>query len=101
MQLTALLALATLAIAAPADTAEVAPRNVLTGPCSAGVTNNNPQCCGAGLLDLLYFDCETPWEISSPLNPLSTICAERGLQAKCCTLGIAGLGVLCQDALPE
>lgn len=59
MQLTALLALATLAIAAPAEPSEVAPRNVLTGPCSSGVTNSNPQCCGAGILGILYFDCET------------------------------------------
>ncbi|KAL7919155.1 hydrophobin [Trichoderma austrokoningii] len=100
MQFTTFVAIfASLAVAAPAS--EVVERDGVNGPCSSGVTNNIPQCCGAGLLDLLYLDCETPKEVSSVLNPLSNICALSGLQAKCCTVGIAGLGVLCQDALPQ
>ncbi|PTB69355.1 hypothetical protein BBK36DRAFT_1111500 [Trichoderma citrinoviride] len=98
MQFSAIIALfATLAVAAPAQEAA----EYFDGPCTAGVTNNIPKCCGAGILDLLYLDCETPREVSSILNPLDAICARQGLQAKCCTLGIADLGVLCQDALPE
>ncbi|KAL6876147.1 fungal hydrophobin domain-containing protein [Trichoderma longibrachiatum] len=102
MQFSAIIALfATLAVAAPAQEAvEVAARN-LDGPCSDGVTNNIPKCCGAGILDLLYLDCKTPTQVTSILNPLSAVCGRVGLQAKCCTVGIAGLGVLCQDALPE
>ncbi|KAK1244057.1 hypothetical protein MKX08_002195 [Trichoderma sp. CBMAI-0020] len=99
MQLTTFVALfASLAVAAPAS--EIVERDGLNGPCSAGLTNNIPQCCGAGILDLLYLDCETPRGVSTVLNPLRNICAAQGLQAKCCTVGIAGLGVLCQDALP-
>lgn len=58
MQFTTFVALfASLAIAAPAT--EVIERDGINGPCSAGVTNNIPQCCGAGILDLLYLDCQT------------------------------------------
>ncbi|KAL7945292.1 fungal hydrophobin domain-containing protein [Trichoderma barbatum] len=101
MQFSAIIALfASLAIAAPASEAahELAARD---GPCSSGVTNNVPKCCGSGILDLLYLDCKTPTQATSVLNPLSAVCGRVGLQAKCCTVGIAGLGVLCQDALPE
>ncbi|KAL7791433.1 fungal hydrophobin domain-containing protein [Trichoderma ceciliae] len=100
MQFYTIIALfASLAVAAPApEPAELAAR---AGPCASGVTNNIPQCCGAGILNLLYLDCKTPTQASSVLNPLSAVCGRVGLQAKCCTLGIAGLGVLCQDALPE
>ncbi|KAM0255452.1 hypothetical protein ACHAQJ_005752 [Trichoderma viride] len=100
MQFSTIIALFTsLAMAAPAqEAAELAARD---GPCNSGLTNNIPQCCGAGILDLLYLDCQTPTQVTSVLNPLSAVCARVGLQAKCCTLGIANLGVLCQDALPE
>lgn len=58
MQFTTFVALfASLAIAAPAS--EVVERDGINGPCSAGVTNNVPKCCGAGILDLLYLDCQT------------------------------------------
>ncbi|KAL6897649.1 fungal hydrophobin domain-containing protein [Trichoderma evansii] len=105
MQFTTIVALfASLAMAAPAtevanaaDTADAAQ----AGPCSSGLTNSTPQCCGAGLLGVLHLDCQTPRQVSSVLNPLSSVCALKGLQAKCCTVGIAGLGLLCQDALPE
>ncbi|KAL6835310.1 fungal hydrophobin domain-containing protein [Trichoderma camerunense] len=100
MKFTAIALFASLAIAAPATEVALEERQI-SGPCSAGVTNNIPKCCGSGLLDLLYLDCETPTQVSSVLNPLSAICGRVGLQAKCCTLGIADLGVLCQDALPE
>ncbi|KAK1253214.1 hypothetical protein MKX07_001291 [Trichoderma sp. CBMAI-0711] len=101
MQYSAIVALfATLAVAAPAQEA-AADIALNYGPCTAGVTNNIPMCCGSGILDLLYLDCETPNQVTSVLNPLSAVCGRVGLQAKCCTLGIADLGVLCQDALPE
>lgn len=57
MQFTKIVALASLAVAAPAP--EVVERAADIGPCSSGVTNNNPMCCGAGILDLLYLDCQT------------------------------------------
>ncbi|EHK20020.1 hydrophobin [Trichoderma virens Gv29-8] len=102
MQFSAIIALfASLAIAAPAGettTHELAARD---GPCSSGVTNNVPKCCGTGVLDLLYLDCKTPTQATSVLNPLSAVCGRVGLQAKCCTAGIGSVGVLCQDALPE
>ncbi|KAL7934031.1 fungal hydrophobin domain-containing protein [Trichoderma chlorosporum] len=91
---------ASLAIAAPAHDA-TQERAADDGPCAGGVTNNIPKCCGSGLLDLLYLDCKTPTQATSVLNPLSAVCSRVGLQAKCCTVGIANLGVLCQDALPQ
>ncbi|KAF3060689.1 hypothetical protein CFAM422_011068 [Trichoderma lentiforme] len=102
MKFSAIALFASLAIAAPAtDATQEHQFDVYDGPCSAGVTNNIPKCCGSGLLDLLYLDCETPNEVTSVLNPLDAVCARMGLSAKCCTLGIADLGVLCQDALPQ
>ncbi|KKP00947.1 fungal hydrophobin [Trichoderma harzianum] len=102
MKFSAIALFASLAIAAPAtDATDATQFNIYDGPCSAGVTNNIPKCCGSGILDLLYLDCETPQEVTSPLNPLHAVCARVGLSAKCCTLGIADLGVLCQDALPQ
>lgn len=60
MQLTTIVALfASLAIAAPAEVVERAADAAQVGPCPSGVTNNIPQCCGAGLLNLLYLDCDT------------------------------------------
>ncbi|KAL6701152.1 fungal hydrophobin domain-containing protein [Trichoderma pleuroticola] len=100
MKFSAITLFASLAIAAPATEATDGLAHS-DGPCSGGVTNNIPKCCGAGLLDLLYLDCETPNEVPSILNPLDAICARIGLSAKCCTIGIADLGVLCQDALPQ
>ncbi|RFU79901.1 hydrophobin [Trichoderma arundinaceum] len=100
MQFSTVFALfATLAVAAPApEPAVLAARD---GPCPAGVTNNIPKCCGSGILDLLYLDCKTPTQATSVLNPLAAVCGRVGLQAKCCTAGIANLSVLCQDALPQ
>ncbi|KAL7801899.1 fungal hydrophobin domain-containing protein [Trichoderma afarasin] len=101
MKFTAIALFASLAIAAPATETALEERQLGDGPCPSGVTNNIPKCCGSGILDLLYLDCETPTQVSSVLNPLSAVCARVGLQAKCCTVGIADLGVLCQDALPQ
>lgn len=59
MQLTTVVALfASLAAAAPAPerAAELVARD---GPCSSGVTNNVPQCCGTGILNVVYVDCKT------------------------------------------
>lgn len=59
MKFTAIALFASLAIAAPATEVALEERQIGDGPCSAGVTNNIPKCCGSGILDLLYLDCET------------------------------------------
>ncbi|KAL5090294.1 hypothetical protein Trisim1_004487 [Trichoderma cf. simile WF8] len=74
MKFSAIALFASLAIAAPATEATQEHQfDIYDGPCSGGVTNNIPKCCGAGLLDLLYLDCETR-ESSNASSHVKSMC---------------------------
>ncbi|KAG5915079.1 hypothetical protein E4U61_005048 [Claviceps capensis] len=56
-----------------------------------------PRCCSTAVLGVLDLDCSTP---SSTWN-LKGICASDGKEAQCCTIDLAGFGVLCTDFISE
>ncbi|KAJ3476443.1 hypothetical protein NLG97_g9128 [Lecanicillium saksenae] len=53
--------------------------------CPGGLTNSAPMCCSAYVLGLAGLDCKTPG---------ANGCEQNG-KPGCCTLGLAGQGVLC------
>ncbi|KAK3185963.1 hypothetical protein K4F52_005186 [Lecanicillium sp. MT-2017a] len=81
--------LATLGLAAPVTETEpktIAAREAFS--CPGGLTNSSPMCCGANVLGVLALDCKTP----------DADGCSGGSQPNCCTLGLAGQGLLCQVA---
>ncbi|KAH8125474.1 hypothetical protein FP744_10009449 [Trichoderma asperellum] len=79
-------ALLTLSLAAPVTETEsrsIASRGSFS--CPSGLTNNSPMCCSVNILGLLALDC-------SNVGPGG--CA-GGSKPHCCTLGLAGQGVVC------
>lgn len=85
---------------------------VAYSPCSG--LAGNPVCCGASVLDVAVLNCAArtlfPFVLSlfgmlltnfaaskSPTdaNDFQSICAARGNSPKCCVLGVAGQGLLC------
>ncbi|ROW03447.1 hypothetical protein VSDG_01535 [Cytospora chrysosperma] len=65
-------------------------------PCGSSVLlDSQPVCCSGDVLDLLDLSCATVSETPKSADDFSSICAESGQTAKCCTITAAGLGLVC------
>ncbi|KAJ4158425.1 uncharacterized protein LMH87_008951 [Akanthomyces muscarius] len=83
------------AIATPvALSGELATRG--DGPCGT-LLYGNPHCCSSDVLGLLDLSCSTP-SSANDMADLKKSCGDEGLQARCCTINLAGLGVICKAA---
>ncbi|KAM3484484.1 hypothetical protein MY8738_002173 [Beauveria namnaoensis] len=84
---------ASLIASALAVPTELAPR---TGSfsCPAGLYSN-PQCCATLVLGIIGLDCGTPSRTPRNADDFRTICSDRGQQAACCAVPVAGQGVPC------
>ncbi|KAJ4856931.1 fungal hydrophobin domain-containing protein [Trichoderma breve] len=59
-----------------------------------------PQCCDADVIGVADLDCVVPPFAPSRCKSFYGACASIGRQPKCCVLPVAGVAVLCTDALP-
>ncbi|KAK3185620.1 hypothetical protein K4F52_005720 [Lecanicillium sp. MT-2017a] len=66
---------------------------VAYSPCSG--LSGNPVCCGASVLDVAVLNCAAPRKYPKDASDFQSICAQRGNSPKCCVLGLAGQGLLC------
>ncbi|KAK2591462.1 hypothetical protein QQS21_010838 [Conoideocrella luteorostrata] len=57
-----------------------------------------PTCCSTDVLGVADLSCSTPSSASSGPDLMQS-CGAEGKAPKCCTLGLAEIGVLCQDAV--
>ncbi|PNP41890.1 hypothetical protein TGAMA5MH_06068 [Trichoderma gamsii] len=88
MKLLTAAALFTLGLAAPVT--ESKSHNIATRApfsCPGGLTNSSPMCCSVNVLGVLALDCQ---------NVGSDGCS-GGLKPNCCTLGLAGQGLVCNE----
>ncbi|KAG5983942.1 hypothetical protein E4U55_006649 [Claviceps digitariae] len=84
-----IIAMAGVAFAAPAEV------EARTGSLCPSLLYSNPQCCNPNVLNVLDLDCK---EVPNAWN-FKGSCASIGKAAQCCTIPVAGQGVLCKDAL--
>ncbi|KAL7893777.1 hydrophobin [Trichoderma sp. TUCIM 5745] len=78
----------TLGLAAPVT--EIQPRAIAVGgrfSCPGGLTNSSPMCCSTNVLGLLGLDCQ----------PVGKDGCQGSSKPNCCTLGLAGQGVICNE----
>ncbi|KAJ6012818.1 hypothetical protein N7522_003173 [Penicillium canescens] len=67
------------------------------GPvCSPGLLYTQAQCC-RNLLNIEYLDCKPAPRSYNGHDDFKAACAAEGRAAKCCTIPVAGLGLLCND----
>ncbi|KAH8649999.1 Cerato-ulmin hydrophobin family [Xylariales sp. PMI_506] len=86
--------LASTALAAPATSdAELRARQTYE-PCSGLYSNS--LCCATDVLGIADLDCATPPSVPTDADDFSSICAAIGQRARCCTIPLADLGVLCE-----
>ncbi|KAG7119123.1 Trihydrophobin like protein [Verticillium longisporum] len=52
-------------------------------------------CCATSVLGVADLDCSVPSSTPSDGADLKRICAESGAAAMCCSIPLAGQGVLC------
>ncbi|KAK3192305.1 hypothetical protein K4F52_001518 [Lecanicillium sp. MT-2017a] len=84
------------AVAALVASAMAAPALEAREVCPGGLTNSNAKCCAVDVLGVLSLDCTTPKESPRDGKDLAKICAaDGGKAAACCTLPVAGQGVIC------
>ncbi|KAF3057697.1 Trihydrophobin [Trichoderma lentiforme] len=89
----------TAAFAAPSTEAPAALARRNEAWCPRGLYSV-PQCCDTDVLGVADLDCRTPPDLPSKCKNFGSACATIGLQPKCCVLPVAGVAVLCTDALP-
>ncbi|KAL7804493.1 hydrophobin [Trichoderma afarasin] len=63
--------------------------------CPGGLTGTVPLCCATNVLDIADLDCSTPTIPVPNVGIFQAHCASKGKQPVCCTLPIAGQGLLC------
>ncbi|OAQ60493.1 fungal hydrophobin domain-containing protein [Pochonia chlamydosporia 170] len=85
-------AVALFAGAALAHPAALAARD---GPCP-DLLYSVAQCCSTDVLGVADLDCSTP-SSANDAEDLKSSCSTAGAAPKCCTIPVAGLGVLCKD----
>ncbi|KPA37084.1 hydrophobin [Fusarium langsethiae] len=62
-----------------------------------GALYSQTQCCSAGVGDIVDVDCSNPTITLTSINNFKANCASIGKRARCCTIPILGLSVLCQS----
>ncbi|KAL1585907.1 hypothetical protein WHR41_04953 [Cladosporium halotolerans] len=55
---------------------------------------DTPQCCQLDVDGVVDATCASPGDVST-LDEFNAACAETGTTAMCCTIPLAGLGLLC------
>ncbi|CRJ96283.1 hypothetical protein BN1708_002125 [Verticillium longisporum] len=104
MQFTIVAALfASVAMAAPATL------NARATVCPTGLLYGVAQCCATSVLGVADLDCSVPnvdalFSTAASSTPsdgadLKRICAESGAAAMCCSIPLAGQGVLCTPVI--
>ncbi|GKU14252.1 unnamed protein product [Fusarium langsethiae] len=71
--------------------------SVLATPPGYGALYSQTQCCSAGVGDIVDVDCANPTIAPTSINSFKANCASIGKRARCCTIPILGLSVLCQS----
>ncbi|KAH7231160.1 hydrophobin [Fusarium tricinctum] len=62
-----------------------------------GALYSQTQCCGVGIGDIADLDCSNPTIALTSIKSFKQNCASIGKRARCCTIPLLGLGVLCQS----
>ncbi|EGY18796.1 hypothetical protein VD0002_g2885 [Verticillium dahliae] len=94
MQFTIVAALfASVAMAAPATL------HARATVCPTGLLYGVAQCCATSVLGVADLDCSVPSSTPSDGADLKRICAESGAAAMCCSIPLAGQGVLCTPVI--
>ncbi|KAG6290757.1 hypothetical protein E4U46_001603 [Claviceps purpurea] len=88
-----IMAMAGVAFAAPAPAA-VEARSSLCPHTLYSV----PQCCSPNVLNILSLDCTNPASAYNSWD-FKNSCASNARESLCCTIPLAGQGVLCISAL--
>ncbi|CEJ80377.1 hypothetical protein VHEMI00562 [[Torrubiella] hemipterigena] len=82
------------ALFAAAAMASPTPRTTQAGTCNvAGVLYGQAQCCATNVLNVAALDCKNPTEGDSHYF---TCGSEK---PSCCSIPVAGQGLLCKDAI--
>nr|CAB02148.1 cerato-ulmin [Ophiostoma ulmi] len=63
-------------------------------PCT-GLLQKSPQCCNTDILGVANLD--SPSVPTSPSQFQASCVADGGRQARCCTLSLLGLALVCTD----
>ncbi|KAF3068703.1 Hydrophobin-2 [Trichoderma lentiforme] len=63
--------------------------------CPGGITDSIPLCCATNVLGVATLDCSTPTVPLPNVGIFQANCASKGKQPVCCTLPLAGLGLIC------
>ncbi|KAI7187352.1 hypothetical protein KC343_g8716 [Hortaea werneckii] len=84
------IAFAALAAASPMSSLESRQAGICPGI-------DSPQCCQTSVEGVVDLECSTPPNDPATAADVRSECAATGLTAKCCTLPVAGLGVVCND----
>ncbi|KAH8763703.1 Cryparin [Diaporthe sp. PMI_573] len=63
--------------------------------CREVLINAQPQCCAATVGDIADLTCATVSELPSSPEDFRDICAETGKTARCCTVSLLGISLLC------
>ncbi|OPB45549.1 HFB3 protein [Trichoderma guizhouense] len=91
----------TAAFAAPSTEAPAGLARRTEAWCPPGLLYSNPLCCDTDVLGVADVDCVTPPEAPSKCKSFGSVCASIGRQPKCCAIPVAGLALLCTDAIPQ
>ncbi|KAF9182618.1 Fungal hydrophobin, partial [Haplosporangium sp. Z 27] len=68
------------------------------GPvCAQGLLYTQAQCCRTGILNVADLDCKAASRSYNGINDFKAACATEGRSARCCSIPVASLGVLCND----
>ncbi|KAL7938266.1 hydrophobin [Trichoderma chlorosporum] len=67
--------------------------------CPGGITGSIALCCATDILSIADLDCKRPTAPIITPAIFQSHCASEGRQAVCCTLPVAGQGLLCQKAI--
>nr|CAD58391.1 cerato-ulmin [Ophiostoma novo-ulmi] len=66
-------------------------------PCT-GLLQKSPQCCNTDILGVANLDCHGPPSVpTSPSQFQASCVADGGRSARCCTLSLLGLALVCTD----
>ncbi|KAG5950979.1 hypothetical protein E4U53_004068 [Claviceps sorghi] len=84
-----IMAIASVAFAAPSDI------NARTHPACPNTLYSVPQCCSTNVLNVAALDCKNPKDLWN----FKESCADIGSKALCCSIPLAELGVLCNEAI--
>ncbi|KAI3391972.1 hypothetical protein diail_6378 [Diaporthe ilicicola] len=64
-------------------------------PCTSALLDSQAQCCSADVGGIADLTCATVTKTPTSADDFKEICAESGQSAKCCTVSLIGISLVC------